>query len=101
MASALTQNLTNATTAIKGAGINAGETAKNFGEFGRVSEKALGVLKSDLDQAKQKLQALSNTNATPQDIARAQAEVDKLEKEVNQADQAFDNCRKPVKLIKN
>jgi len=90
MASALTQNLTNATTAIKGAGINAGETAKNFGEFGRVSEKALGVLKSDLDQAKQKLQALSNTNATPQDIARAQAEVDKLEKEVNQADQAFD-----------
>ncbi|WP_312102081.1 tape measure protein [Acinetobacter venetianus] len=89
MASALTQNLTNATTAIKGAGINAGETAKNFAEFGRVSEKALSVLKSDLDQAKQKLQALSTTKATPQDIARAQTEVDKLEKEVIQADQAF------------
>ncbi|WP_417212358.1 tape measure protein, partial [Acinetobacter venetianus] len=89
MASALTQNLTNATTAIKGAGTNAAETAKNFAEFGRVSEKALGVLKSDLDQAKQKLQALSSTNATPQDIAHAQAEVDKLEKEVIQADHAF------------
>ncbi|WP_081377740.1 tape measure protein [Acinetobacter haemolyticus] len=89
MASALTQNLSNATAAIKGAGINAGETAKNFTEFGRVSEKALGVLKSDLDQAKLKLQSLAATNATPQDIARAQAEVDKLEKEVNQAEQAF------------
>ncbi|MEO3355782.1 tape measure protein [Acinetobacter haemolyticus] len=89
MASALTQNLTNATAAIKGAGINAGEAAKNFTDFGHVSEKALGVLKSDLDQAKLKLQSLAATNATPQDIARAQTEVDKLEKEVNQAEHAF------------
>ncbi|WDZ50171.1 tape measure protein [Acinetobacter vivianii] len=91
MASALTQNLNSATTAIKGAGTNASQTAKNFEEFGTVSEKALGVLKSDLEQARQKLQALSATNATPQDIAHAQAEVDKLEKEVIQADQAFNN----------
>ncbi|MCY6411190.1 tape measure protein [Acinetobacter sp. VNH17] len=91
MATALTQNLTNATTAIKSAGINAGETAKNFTEFGQVSEKALGVLKSDLDQAKQKLQAFSTTNAKPQDIESAQRAVDQLEKEVEQADQAFNN----------
>ncbi len=89
LVSALTQNLTNATSAIKGAGTNAGETAKNFAEFGRVSEKALGLLKSDLDQSKLKLQSFAATNATPQDIARAQAEVDKLENEVAQADQAF------------
>ena len=89
LVSALTQNLTNATSAIKGAGTNAGETAKNFAEFGRVSEKALGLLKSDLDQAKLKLQSFAATNATPEDIARAQAEVDKLENEVAQADQAF------------
>ncbi|MDH0031328.1 MULTISPECIES: tape measure protein [unclassified Acinetobacter] len=91
MATALTQNLTNATAAIKGAGTNAGETAKNFNEFGQVSEKALGVLKSDLDQAKQKLQAFSTTNAKPQDIEAAQRAVDQLEKEVEQADQAFNN----------
>jgi tape measure domain-containing protein len=89
MASALTQNLNNATTAIQNAGTNAGATAKNFSEFGQVSEQALGVLKSDLVQAKQKLQEFASTNATPQDIARAQAEVDKLEKEVIEADQAF------------
>ena len=89
MASALTQNLNNTTTAIQNAGTNAGATAKNFSEFGRVSEQALGVLKSDLVQAKQKLQEFASTNATPQDIARAQAEVDKLEKEVEQADAAF------------
>lgn len=91
MASALTQNLDNATTAIKGAGTNAGETAKSFSEFGRVSEKALSTLKSDLDQAKLKLQQFSKTDATPQDIVRAQAEVDKLENEVAQADKAFND----------
>ena len=89
MASALTQNLNNATTAIQNAGTNAGATAKNFAEFGRVSEQALGVLKSDLDQAKQKLHDLSTTNATPQDIKTAQHAVDQLEKEVEQADAAF------------
>lgn len=91
LAGALTSNLNNATAAVQGAGSNASQTAKEFAEFGKVSEKALGVLKSDLDQAKQKLQSFSTTNATPQDIARAQAEVDKLEKEVSQADQAFKN----------
>ncbi|ENW95787.1 tape measure protein [Acinetobacter sp. NIPH 298] len=90
LVSALTQNLTNATSAIKGAGTNAGETAKNFAEFGRVSEKALGLLKSDLDQAKLKLQSFAATNATPEDIESAQRAVDELEKEVGQASQAFD-----------
>ena len=91
MAGALTQNLNNATTAIQNAGTNAGATAKNFAEFGRVSEQALGVLKSDLDQAKQKLHDLSTTNATPQDIETAQHAVNELERQVEQADEAFNN----------
>lgn len=91
MASALTQNLNNATTAIQNAGTNAGATSKNFAEFGRVSEQALGVLKSDLDQAKQKLHDLSTTNATPQDIEAAQHAVNELERQVEQADEAFNN----------
>lgn len=91
MASALTQNLNNATTAIQNAGTNAGQTAQNFAEFGRVSEQALGVLKSDLDQARQKLQDLSTTNATPQDIEAAQQAVDQLERQVEQTDEAFNN----------
>ncbi|KKW81550.1 hypothetical protein AAV96_03305 [Acinetobacter sp. AG1] len=91
MASALTHNLNNATTAIQNAGINAGATAKNFAEFGHVSEQALGVLKSDLDQAKQKLHDLSTTNATPQDIEAAQHAVNELERQVEQADEAFNN----------
>ncbi|MDQ9819266.1 tape measure protein [Acinetobacter bereziniae] len=89
MADALTSNLNKATTTIKDAGSNAKITADNFAGFGKVSEKALGVLKTDLDQAKQKLQTLSSTNATPQDILKAQSEVDKLEKEVDQAEKAF------------
>ncbi|WP_151765731.1 tape measure protein [Acinetobacter colistiniresistens] len=93
LASTLTNKLNDATKAIQDAGSNAGKTAKNFSEFGKDSEKSLGVLKSDLDQAKQKLQAFSATNATPQDIANAQAEVDKLEKEVNQAEQAFNGFK--------
>jgi hypothetical protein len=83
------QNLNNATTAIQNAGTNAGATAKNFAEFGRVSEQALGVLKSDLDQAKQKLHDLSTTNATPQDIEAAQHAVNELERQVEQADEAL------------
>ncbi|MCU4319392.1 tape measure protein [Acinetobacter bereziniae] len=89
MADALTSNLNKATTTIKDAGSNAKTAADNFADFGKVSEKALGVLKTDLDQAKQKLQTLSSTNATPQDILKAQSEVDKLEKEVDQAEKAF------------
>ena len=49
MADALTSNLNKATTTIKDAGSNAKITADNFAGFGKVSEKALGVLKTDLD----------------------------------------------------
>lgn len=86
----LNQSLTKATEIINGAGEHASEAANNFADFGRKSEKAIDVVKSDLAEAKQKLQDFANTKATPSDIDRAQAEVDQLEKEVQQVDQAFD-----------
>lgn len=86
----LNHSLTKATEIINGAGEHASEAANNFADFGRKSEKAIDVVKSDLAEAKQKLQDFANTKATPFDIDRAQAEVDQLEKEVQQVDQAFD-----------
>lgn len=86
----LNQSLTKATEIINGAGEHASEAANNFADFGRKSEKAIDVVKSDLAEAKQKLQEFADTKATPADIDRAQAEVDQLEKEVQQVDQAFD-----------
>jgi len=86
----LNQSLTKATEIINGAGEHASEAANNFADFGRKSEKAIDVVKSDLAEAKHKLQEFADTKATPADIDRAQAEVDQLEKEVQQVDQAFD-----------
>lgn len=89
LAKALTDNLGNATSIIKGAGTQAQSTAKNFTEFGKKSEQALGLLISDLGEAKKKLEAFSKTNASPAQIQAAQTEVDNLEKQVTEAGAAF------------
>lgn len=89
LAKALTDNLSNATSMIKGAGSQAQATAKNFTDFGKKSEQALGVLISDLSEAKKKLEAFSKTNASPAQIQAAQAQVDELEKQVTEAGAAF------------
>lgn len=89
LADKLTQSLNAATGIIKNAGDNAKSTAGNFTDFGNRTEKALGQLKGDLVQAKQNLEAFSKTKASPADIEKAQVQVDQLEKEVQQADQAF------------
>lgn len=89
LAKALTDNLSNATSIIKGAGSQAQATAKNFTDFGKKSEQALGVLISDLSEAKKKLEAFSKTNASPAQIQAAQAQVDELEKQVTEAGAAF------------
>lgn len=96
LADKLTQSLSAATGIIKNAGDNAKSTAGNFTDFGNKAEKALGQLKSDLTQAKQKLQEFSATNASPVDIEVAKQRVDQLEKEVQQADQAFNNFHAEV-----
>lgn len=89
LADKLSQSLNAATGIIKDAGENAKSTAGNFTDFGNKAEKALGQLKSDLVQAKQNLEAFSKTKVSPADIEKAQAQIDQLEKEVQQADQAF------------
>lgn len=96
LADKLSQSLNAATGIIKDAGDNAKSTAGNFTDFGNKAEKALGQLKSDLAQAKQNLEAFSKTKASPADIEKAQVQVDQLEKEVQQADQAFNGFQAEV-----
>lgn len=96
LADKLSQSLNAATGMIKDAGDNAKTTAGNFTDFGNKAEKALDQLKGDLAQAKQNLEAFSKTKASPVDIEKAQIEVDQLEKEVQQADQAFNGFQAEV-----
>lgn len=96
LADKLTQSLSAATGIIKNAGDNAKSTAGNFTDFGNKAEKALSQLNTDLTHAKQKLQEFASTNASPADIEKAKAQVDQLEKEVQQADQAFNNFHAEV-----
>lgn len=101
LADKLSQSLNAATGIIKDAGENAKSTAGNFTDFGNKAEKALGQLKSDLVQAKQNLEAFSKTSASPADIEKAQVQVDQLEKEVQQTDQAFNNFQAEVGKANN
>lgn len=96
LAAGLTKSLSSATEIIKGAGENAKSTADNFTDFGNKSHKALDLLKADLASAKQKLQEFANSNASPADIEVAQRQVDQLEKEVQQADEAFNDFQAEV-----
>ncbi|WP_180158857.1 tape measure protein [Acinetobacter sp. YH01026] len=96
LAAGLTKSLSSATEIIKNAGENAKSTADNFTDFGNKSHKALDLLKADLISAKQKLQEFANSNASPADIEVAQRQVDQLEKEVQQADQAFNDFQAEV-----
>ena len=101
LADKLSQSLNAATDIIKDAGDNAKSTAGNFTDFGNKTEKALGQLKGDLAQAKQNLEAFSKTSASPADIEKAQAQVDQLEKEVQQADQAFSGFQAEIGKANN
>lgn len=101
LADKLSQSLNAATGIIKDAGDNAKSTAGNFTDFGNKAEKALGQLKSDLVQAKRNLESFSKTSASPADIEKAQVQVDQLEKEVQQTDQAFNNFQAEVGKANN
>lgn len=96
LAADLTKSLSSANEIIKDAGENAKSTADNFTDFGNKSHKALDLLKADLTSAEQKLQEFANSNASPADIEVAQRQVDQLEKEVQQADQAFNDFQAEV-----
>lgn len=101
LADKLSQSLNAATGIIKDAGDNAKSAAGNFTDFGNRAEKALSQLKGDLAQAKQNLEAFSKTKASPADIEKAQVQVDQLEKEVQQADQAFSGFQAEVGKANN
>lgn len=96
LAADLTKSLSSASEIIKDTGENAKSTADNFTDLGNKSHKALDLLKADLTSAKQKLQEFANSNASPADIEVAQRQVDQLEKEVQQADQAFNDFQAEV-----
>ncbi|WP_286422354.1 tape measure protein [Acinetobacter indicus] len=96
LADKLAQSLTAAKGIIKDAGDDAKTAAGNFTDFGNKAEKALAQLKNDLALAKQNLEAFSKTNASPADIEVAKRQVDQLEKEVQQADQAFNGFQSEV-----
>lgn len=88
-ANTLTQSLGDAAQSIKDAGDGASDAAVSFEEFGNKSVKQLSILKANLATAKTNLEAFAKTKATPQDLEIAKNKIDALEKEVQQADQAF------------
>lgn len=96
LADGLTKSLSAATQIIRDAGDDAKSTANNFTDFGNKSVKALAILKTDLDTAKKKLEAFAKTKASPADIEIAQKQVDQLEKEVQQAEGAFNEFHAEV-----
>lgn len=96
LADGLTKSLSAATQIIRDAGDDAKSAANNFTDFGNKSVKALAILKTDLDTAKKKLEAFSKTKASPADIEIAQKQVDQLEKEVQQAEGAFNEFHAEV-----
>lgn len=96
LADGLTKSLSAATQIIRDAGDDAKSAANNFTDFGNKSVKALAILKTDLDTAKKKLEAFSKTKASPADIENAQKQVDQLEKEVQQAEGAFNEFHAEV-----
>lgn len=86
----LTEKLNAASDTISKSGAQAQQTAGYFREFGTTASKSIDQLKLDLVEAKANLERFSKTSASPTNILAAQAQVDQLEKEVNQAGQAFD-----------
>ncbi|SPL70303.1 tape measure protein [Acinetobacter stercoris] len=101
LANQLSKSLNSASEMIKNAGDDAQSTAKNFTDFGNKAEKALTQLRRDLELARNKLNEFSKTDASPQDIEIAKQQVDKLEQEVRQADQAFGGFKQAVSSANN
>jgi tape measure domain-containing protein len=98
-ASTLIKSLNETTEIIKSAGTSVVGVAESFNEFGVDSVRSLNLLKANLATAKTKLEEFSKTNATPEDILKAQQQINALEKEVQQADQAFGAFKTELNLI--
>jgi len=88
--SQLVTGLHSATQALGEMGSDANISADNLKQLGDYGQQALTGLQNDLQQAKLHLNYLAATNATPEDIERAKAEVKNLETSVKQVKTAFD-----------
>ncbi len=88
--SQLVTGLHSTTQALGEMGSDANISADNLKQLGDYGQQALAGLQNDLQQAKLHLNYLAATNATPEDIERAKAEVKNLETGVKQVKTAFD-----------
>ncbi|RKG50351.1 tape measure domain-containing protein [Acinetobacter cumulans] len=98
-ASALIKSLNETTEIIKSTGTGVIGASESFNKFSVDSVRSLNLLKANLATAKTKLEEFSKTNATPEDIVKAQQQINALEKEVQQADQAFGAFKTELNLI--
>ena len=98
-AATLIKSLNETTEIIKSTGTSVVGTSDSFEKFGVDSVRSLNLLKANLATAKTKLDEFSKTKATPEDIRNAQLQIDSLEKEVKQADQAFGAFKSELSLI--
>ncbi|RLL17010.1 tape measure protein [Acinetobacter chengduensis] len=98
-ASALIKSLNETTEIIKSTGTGVIGASESFNKFSVDSVRSLNLLKANLATAKTKLEEFSKTNATPEDIVKAQQQINALEKEVQQADQAFGAFKSELSLI--
>jgi tape measure domain-containing protein len=86
----LVTELHGASQALDGLGKDANLSAENLKHIGDYGEASLNKLQVDLEKARQNLNYLSATNATPANINEAQQEVKELEQGVKQVKIAFD-----------
>lgn len=98
-ATMLIKSLNDTTEIIKSTGTGVIGASESFNKFGVDSVRSLNLLKANLSTAKTKLEEFSKTNATPEDILKAQQQINALEKEVQQADQAFGAFKTELNLI--
>ncbi|MEQ1156639.1 tape measure protein [Acinetobacter johnsonii] len=95
----LIKSLNETTEIIKSTGTSVVGTSDSFEKFGVDSARSLNLLKANLATAKTKLEEFSKTKATPEDIRIAQQQIDSLERDVKQADQAFSTFKSELSLV--
>lgn len=98
-AATLIKSLNETTEIIKSTGTSVVGASDKFEKFGVDSVRSLNLLKANLATAKTKLEEFSKTNAAPENIVKAQQQIDALEKEVQQADLAFGAFKSELSLI--
>ncbi|MDE6553148.1 MAG: phage tail tape measure protein [Muribaculaceae bacterium] len=68
---------------------------------GAQAKKVIDDLKTNIDQAKKKVQELEQAKASPKDIEKAKKEVRKLERQLEEAQSATENVRNALENLNN